>query len=135
MALGGKGGPGTHSGRGTLTPAGSPLPFPCTAAPASPGPAPASVCRAADTRPSAGLARRTMGFSLHRHHWPKLLSHDYSHSGMFIQRCTFERPHTLDLTHGGFSLLGMMSDQSFVLDKHKHFNRHCDSLWGIFFNQ
>lgn len=43
-----KGGPGTHRGRGTLTPAGSPLPFPYTAAPASPGPAPASVGRAAD---------------------------------------------------------------------------------------
>jgi len=43
-----KGGPGTHIGRGTLTPAGSPLPFPYTAAPASPGPAPASVGRAAD---------------------------------------------------------------------------------------
>lgn len=43
-----KGGPGTHRGRGTLTPAGSPLPFPYTAAPASPGPAPASGGTAAD---------------------------------------------------------------------------------------
>lgn len=36
--------------RGTLTPAASPLPFPYTAAPASPGPAPALAGTAADTR-------------------------------------------------------------------------------------
>lgn len=77
-----KGGPGTHRGRGTLTPAGSPLPFPYTGAPASSGPAPASVWRAADTRQSTGLAQRTMDFS-HHHHRPKLPSHGYSHTGVF----------------------------------------------------
>lgn len=50
VVMGGRVGLG-YNGRGTLTPAGSPLPFPYTAAPASPGPAPASVWRAADTRP------------------------------------------------------------------------------------
>lgn len=50
VVMGGRVGLG-HSGRGTLTPEGSPLPFPYTAAPASPGPVPASVWRAADTRP------------------------------------------------------------------------------------
>lgn len=69
-----KGGPGTHRGRGTLTPAGSPLPFPYTGAPASSGPAPASVGRAVDTRQSAGLARRTTDLS----HWVLPVS-DYTH--------------------------------------------------------
>lgn len=60
--------------RGTLTLAGSPPPFPYNAAPASPGPAPASVWRAVDTRPSSRLPQRTMGFS--HHYLPKALSHD-----------------------------------------------------------
>lgn len=60
--------------RGTLTLAGSPPPFPYIAAPASPGPAPASVWRAVDTRPSSRLAPCTTGFSLH--YLPKALSHD-----------------------------------------------------------
>lgn len=70
-----------HRGRETLTPAGSPLPFPYTATPASPGPAPASVWTAVDTRPSPRLPWHTMSFS-HHHHPPKLLSHHYSHTGM-----------------------------------------------------
>lgn len=63
-----------YGSRGTLTLAGSPPPFPCNAAPASPGPAPASVWRAVDTRPSSRLPWRTMGFS--HHYLPKALSHD-----------------------------------------------------------
>lgn len=92
VVMGGRVGLG-HRGRGTLTPAGSPLPFPYTAAPASPGPAPASVWRAADTRPSTGLPWRTMGFC-HHHHWLKLLSHDYSHTGMLCYVYTGTHVHT-----------------------------------------
>lgn len=64
----------SYGNRGTLTLAGSPPPFPYNAAPASPGPAPASVCRAVDTRPSSRLPQCTMGFS--HHYLPKALSHD-----------------------------------------------------------
>lgn len=63
-----------YGSKGTLTLAGSPPPFPYNAAPASPGPAPASVWRAVDTRPSSRLLQRTMGFS--HHYLPKALSHD-----------------------------------------------------------
>lgn len=101
-----KGGPGTHRGRGTLTPAGSPLPFPYTAAPASPGPAPASVWRAADTRPSTGLAWCTMGFS-HHHCWPKLLSHDYSHTGML--GCVYTEMYMRVSTHTGSHTEALLS--------------------------
>lgn len=96
-----KGGPGTHGGRGTLTPAGSPLPFPYTAAPASPGPAPASVWRAVDTRPCTRLAPHTMGFSHHQHH-SKLLNHDYSHRGMF--GCVYTEMYIRSRSHTAASL-------------------------------